>query len=131
MKFDLQSLTETGALFEEFYAIYPKKVGRKDAERAWRKLKPEQKRKAVDTLPSHKRYWDACQTEKPFIPYPATWLNGWRFDDEIEMPKSPEPAWWTTDQGICAKAAQWCVSTGGKSRQQLIDEIRSRERAFL
>lgn len=91
--------------FAEFYRIYPRKIAKKDAERAWSKLTPEQKQKAIDALPNHCRYWDATTT-KEYIPYPASWLNGERFEDELEMPEIKAVAWWATEKGIMDMGAK-------------------------
>lgn len=73
--------------FDQFYSAYPRKVAKKDAMKAWDKLTQDQQKAAVEALPRHVRYWQGCETEKAFIPHPATWLNGWRFEDEIEEVK--------------------------------------------
>ena len=70
--------------FDEFWAIYPRKVGKRDAGKVWSRLKvtPELFEKMKATL--------AWQIEQPqwkteggqFIPHPATWLRQGRWDDE-------------------------------------------------
>lgn len=72
--------------FNEFYDAYPKKVGRDDALRAWKKLKPDQ------DLITH-IMWDIDQRVrlgawctgkgKAFIPGPAPYLNQKKWRDEI------------------------------------------------
>lgn len=94
--------------FTEFYASYPRKVARRDAEKAWAKLSPDERAKALQALPQHIRYWDVRGTEKEFIPHPATWLNGARFEDELDIVESvPKTAiaWWSSDEGVLKKAA--------------------------
>lgn len=92
--------------FVDFWAIYPRKMDRKCAERAWSKLTEAQKKLALEVLPSHVAYW-AATTEKQFIPYPATWLNGERFHDELEMPvPKPDTGWKLTEQGILREGAR-------------------------
>lgn len=76
--------------FPQFWQTYPRKVGKKDALKAWSKLTPEQRLKAMEAIPTHVRYWQVCNTESTFIPHASSWLNGWRFEDEIEEPK-PKP----------------------------------------
>jgi hypothetical protein len=76
-------------LFAEFWAAYPRKVGRAAAEKAWpkaiKKLDPERLIKAAAYWAG---LWEQCRTEKQFIPHPATWLNGQRWDDEPPMRKA-------------------------------------------
>ena len=77
--------------FEEFYAAYPRKEGKGQAAKAWRvavkKAEPDLVMAGLKRrLPS----WDA--TEKRFIPLPASWLNGERWDDEIVHTSEPTRA---------------------------------------
>lgn len=75
-------------LFAEFWAAYPRKVGRAAAEKAWPKaiktLEPDRLIKAAGYWAG---LWTNARTEKQFIPHPATWLNGKRWDDEPPAPK--------------------------------------------
>jgi len=90
--------------FDEFWTEYPRKVARKDAERAWGRLTTADKLNALDAIPKHIEYWAACDTERQFIPYPASWLNGYRFHDELEMPKpKADPGWMKSEAGIIAE----------------------------
>jgi hypothetical protein len=68
--------------FELFWKPYPRKVGKADAEKAWKKISPnsiltEQIVAALD--------WQIYTWEKPytFTPHPATWLRGRRWEDEM------------------------------------------------
>ena len=95
--------------FDQFYSRYPKKVARKEAEKAWARLSPDDKQKALEALPTHLKYWDVKGTEREFIPHPATWLNGARFEDELELTEHvPQRAvaWWASDDGVMKKAAE-------------------------
>lgn len=118
--------------FDQFYAQYPKKVARKDAQKAWARLSEEEKAKALQALPAHIRYWDIRGTEKQYIPYPASWLNGARFEDELDLadalPKTAI-AWWATDDGVMKKGAELGIrARGGESmndyKARLIETVR-------
>lgn len=65
-------------LFDKFYAVYPKKVDRATAERAWGKIYPPPDEamleKIVQAVEASKRY-DSRFREKQYIPNPASWLN--------------------------------------------------------
>lgn len=72
--------------FTKFYAAYPKKKSRKDAERAWDKLKPTAAmvdeimaglRRGIDSV-------EWAKEEGQYIPLPATFLNGERWTDEFK-----------------------------------------------
>lgn len=66
---------------DEFWAQYPKKRSKGQAERAWVKIKPdEQLFKAIlDGLERAKTSVEWQKDGGQYIPYPSTWLNakGW------------------------------------------------------
>ena len=94
--------------FQRFWAVYPKKVARRDALKAWRQIKPstttlylmlDDVTQRIDSV-----QWRKQQGE--FIPYPATYLRGRRWEDEKMVPTSRVP--WTCahtphclDRGAC------------------------------
>jgi hypothetical protein len=86
--------------FDYWYDKYPRKKSRQDAERAWKKLKPAQRQLAMNALEDHIDHWRRKQTEVEFIPYPASWLNGKRWEDELES--DYRPAMSLRDQAIYA-----------------------------
>jgi hypothetical protein len=70
--------------FEKFYAAYPKKVAKADAEKAWRqKVKPEEVEAIIARVELNK-LGEWLGKEKRFIPHPASWLRGQRWNDEIQ-----------------------------------------------
>jgi len=71
--------------FESFWAIYPKKVKKKDALKAWLKIKPDEEllNKISDALKQQKKSADWIKEKGKYIPYPASWLNGERWNDII------------------------------------------------
>ena len=76
-------------LFERFWRAYPYKKAKEKARRAWKRLKPDISlcRVMSDALEIDKQS-DAWQRENGrFIPYPATWLNGRRWEDEHTAPE--------------------------------------------
>jgi hypothetical protein len=70
--------------FEKFYAAYPKKVARADAERAWRQAVKLEEVPAILARLEINKLGEWRGKEKRFIPYPATWLRGRRWQDEIQ-----------------------------------------------
>lgn len=72
--------------FKQFYRGYPKKKAPRDAEKAWSKLdpSPELVQTILNALENHKRSEEWKRESGKFIPYPATWLNGHRWEDEVE-----------------------------------------------
>lgn len=74
--------------FGEFWDLYPRRIQRARAEKAWKKLTKAQEQAAIDAIPQHCAMWARQKREKDKIPYPATWLNGKSWEDEIEEEKS-------------------------------------------
>jgi hypothetical protein len=70
--------------FEQFHAAYPRHVAKADAEKAWRQVvKPEEVPAILARIEINKLgEWKGM--EKRFIPHPASWLRGRRWNDEIE-----------------------------------------------
>jgi len=71
--------------FAAFYALFPRKVARKSAEKAWARVATSEalieqimaglKAQLPELLKTYKR-------DRSMVPHPATWLNGRRFEDE-------------------------------------------------
>lgn len=72
--------------FDEFWAAYPKKVGKKVAAAAWNKIKPDTElhSKIIASVEKAKRTEQWQRENGRFIPNPSTWLNQGRWDDEYE-----------------------------------------------
>jgi hypothetical protein len=72
--------------FDEFWAAYPKKVGKKAAWNAWKKVKPDTELfDRIMTAIGKARVTEQWTRENGrFIPNPTTWLNQGRWDDEYE-----------------------------------------------
>jgi predicted transcriptional regulator len=70
--------------FDDFWELYPKKVAKADALRAWTKAI---KRKSPDELVKlTKVYSEGKLPDMTYIPYPASWLNKELYDS-VEEPK--------------------------------------------
>lgn len=84
--------------FERFWELYPRHTDRQKAVRAWDTLKPD------DGLLDIMAAALDAQKKSPMwrrgvgIPYPATWLNGARWEDEVEAP---------ADDGDDRQGRQW------------------------
>ena len=67
--------------FDEFWDWYPRKVGKADALKAWKKATAKTDPQVI--LDGVERYrLDPNLPEKEFIPHAATWLSGGRWEDE-------------------------------------------------
>ncbi len=73
--------------FERFWAAYPKKTAKQQALKAWQKLKPDKALIDVilSSLERQKRSVQWTKDNGQYIPYPATWLNGRRWEDITEV----------------------------------------------
>jgi phage replication O-like protein O len=73
--------------FSRFYAAYPKKRAKQDAIKAWRKISPENGlfETIMAAVVKQKRSDDWTRENGRFIPNPASWLNGRRWEDEVEI----------------------------------------------
>lgn len=67
--------------FSDFWALYPRRVAKKDALIAWTKIPQSSHVEILTSLFEWRRIW-ADSTEIQFVPYPATWLRGERWEDE-------------------------------------------------
>jgi hypothetical protein len=91
-------------LFERFYAAYPKKRSRGEAEKAWKSIKADDGLldaiiRAIDReKDSHMWRKEGGQ----FIPYPASWLRakGWENEPAPEPPKLSHEGREVRDLGI-------------------------------
>lgn len=97
--------------FEEFWKVYPKKVAKADARKAWQQTKtvrPELS-KLIMAIQSHCRTEQWMRNSGAFIPYPATWLRGERWEDELTIVLPDvvnEKPWHETASGIEAKGKE-------------------------
>lgn len=83
-------------LFNSFYAMYPRKVNKPGAQRAFKKVMKEfkdeeviQRWMSLMTQDIERRLkskeWDL--ENKQFIPHPSTYLNGYRWEDDDSYPQ--------------------------------------------
>lgn len=71
--------------FAEFWKSYPKKVGKKAAEKSWQKLKPDAElfERIMQAVTAAKGSDQWNRENGRFIPNPSTWINQGRWDDEL------------------------------------------------
>ncbi|MCI2047821.1 MAG: DUF6291 domain-containing protein [Faecalibacterium sp.] len=74
--------------FDAFWKAYPRKANKPASEKAFAKIKPDAAllNKMLTALNTQKASSQWQKDSGQFIPYPATWLNGHRWeDDEKEL----------------------------------------------
>jgi len=71
--------------FNEFWQLYPKKIGKKAARQAWMRLKPNKELfdKIIEAVKTQKLSEQWTKENGKYIPHPTTWLNQGRWDDEL------------------------------------------------
>ena len=81
---------ERADYFENFWERYPKKRNKAAARRAWDKLAPDEQlcRVMGEALRAQMRSEEWQRDGGRYIPYPASWINGRRWEDE--EPLSPQ-----------------------------------------
>jgi len=81
-----------GKAFSAFWEEYPKKRDKAKAEKAWLKIKPDEElaRKIIQAVSVQKKTRSWQKDNGQFIPLPTTWLNGRRWEDEINEPEASE-----------------------------------------
>lgn len=79
--------------FDKFWQAYPRKVSKKEAQKSWKKINPslELFEKILKALEMVKQTEQWKKDNGKFIPYPATWLNQERWNDEINMMRDNKP----------------------------------------
>lgn len=83
----------TDDLFPKFWALYPNKKGKAAAEKAWKKLKVTNDLFSLIADGLAKQVVCPAWTKDggQFIPHPATWLNGKRWEDEVKPASNVHP----------------------------------------
>jgi hypothetical protein len=97
--------------FDELWGMYPRKVNKRMAEKAFNKLNSTEQAQALEAMPNHLAYWKSQDTQLAYIPHLSTFLNQYRFEDEIviEAPKQnkrPELPFYATEELTMKKARE-------------------------
>ena len=93
--------------FDLFWKVYPKKLDKGSARKAWMEtayLRPHID-KLVKAIENAKESEQWKEQRGKYIPYPATWLRGERWDDVYEIEVAGMP-WHATATGITEKGRQ-------------------------
>ena len=118
--------------FEEFWDAYPKKRDKGHAEKAFKALRVSDGLLSImlSALEHQCRMTDWTKDGGKFIPLPATWLHGHRWDDEIGTGTDPErdrklgPSYTPGDWWLSCQHQPKC-ETGPMHRQrEAIDSLK-------
>jgi len=71
--------------FEQFWQLYPRKVCKKAAKKVWMGIKFDSSLFSIimAAIGTANQYWKHQNTSLKHIPYPSTWLNEERWEDEF------------------------------------------------
>ena len=74
--------------FESFWSVYPRKVGKAQAKKAWDKLKLDDDtvKMIAENIALRIKHGEWSDANKTFIPHASTYLNNARWEDEVEAP---------------------------------------------
>lgn len=73
---------ETERLFDKFWSVYPRHEGKQAAAKAFNKLNPDEALLETMINAIVKQKQSDQWSDPQYIPHPATWLNGHRWEDE-------------------------------------------------
>lgn len=80
------------SLFNSFWNVCPRKIGRAKAQRIWEKNHYDDIASDIVEDVKNRMINDEQWQNERFIPYPATYLQDKRWEDEIKIRKIPSPA---------------------------------------
>jgi uncharacterized protein YdaU (DUF1376 family) len=69
--------------FDTFWKQYPRKIAKDNAKKAWLKIKPDDD--LLNRMLVAINQQGLINKEIQFVPHPATWLNGKRWEDEVTV----------------------------------------------
>ena len=84
--------------FAEFWAEYPKKVGKQAARASWKRVKPDAQlhERIMRAVANAKKSEQWNREGGRFVPNPSTWLNQGRWDDELTPAGTNQERKWQT-----------------------------------
>lgn len=96
--------------FDDFWSLWPRRLAKKDALKAWLRVRPVDHQKILRAVEAAKQTEQWQKDDGQFIPYPASWLNGERWDDELGVAMEAEQCAWNRNgnrghEGRCTKNA--------------------------
>lgn len=103
--------------FEDFWKVWPKRLAKKDAQKAWLRVPETAHPKILRAIVAAKRTEQWQKDDGQFIPLPASWLRGERWEDELDVAMDAEQCAWNRNgnrgpEGRCTK-----TSSGAKNGQ--------------
>ena len=74
-------------LFDRFWSVYPRKVGKENARKAFAKVNPDETllNIMIEAVAKQSKCDQWIRDGGQYIPHPATWINGHRWEDEVSV----------------------------------------------
>ena len=111
--------------FNEFWSLYPRKVGKLKAQKLWKKISAKDRKDIISHLPNRTatdKQW--LKDGGQYIPYPTTFLNEGRWMDEFEAQlttvKKKRNYKLFGDDTLLDFCRENKITTHGKTRDELI-----------
>lgn len=108
-----EDISKKEELFESFWKVYPRKVGKEKCRNWFKSHKPKQDlvQKMIEAVDEQKKskQWSDPQ----YIPHPYTWLNQGRWEDELTPTKD------STFQSAPKNPIQWEEAKGSSFEEDL------------
>ena len=82
----------TDAQFEQFWCAYPKKKDKARARKAWDKVDVPMQT-ILDAVEKQKKTSQWMREDGRYIPLPTSWLNGRRWEDEVDEENTDWEEW--------------------------------------
>lgn len=122
-----KNLKNNSDFFDSFWQEYPNKTAKQAAIKAWSKLKLN------DAL--FNTIIDALKKQKPhfktgFIPHASTWLNGKRWEDEVQE-ANQQPTIKTFEKIVTPENASSASDFIATKKQAISEEEKARRKEFL
>ncbi len=84
------SVQDEAITFEDFWTLYPRKVAKLDAKKAWARVAADHHVFILTALVAWRQVWR--DKDPNYLPHASTWLNGERWDDELPQGYRMVPA---------------------------------------
>jgi len=119
----IKTLGQNKTRFDLFWSSYPKKVKRKRSVEIWKTKRLDAKAEQIvddvkNRLANDGRWLDG------FIPDPTTYLNGERWDDELQKPSSRESEMKTQSQILRIGSQKGLSPRPGESTEEYATRVR-------
>lgn len=80
---DAKGENQLADMWDAFWTLYPRREAKKDAMKAWSQINARAHVPILTAITEWRKVWYAQGRDSRTIPYPATWLRGERWEDEI------------------------------------------------